>query len=846
MENPELRLVEKFVEQTDRHVFLTGKAGTGKTTYLRSIRDKSPKRMVVAAPTGVAAVHARGVTLHSLFQLSFGPWVEGRQVLGQTGRKKFRKDKRKLIESLDLLVIDEISMVRADVLDAVDSVLKRLRRNTLPFGGVQLLMIGDLGQLAPIARDEDWQILRRVYDTPYFFSSRALRATEWITVELRHIYRQSDPAFIDLLNRVRDGRLDDATLERLHSLHRPDFQPPEDEGWIILSTHNRKVDQRNETRLGRLKSKTRTYEATIEGKFPDSSYPAPETLVLKVGAQVLFVRNDPSPEKLYFNGKIGKVTRVEAEKVHVRCPDDSKKGDSRDIVVEPATWENVEYRLDPESGEIRETPTGKFVQMPLKLAWAMTIHKSQGLTFERAVIDAGSAFAPGQVYVALSRCKTMEGMVLTSRIAPGSARIDPRVQDFLRHECRPADEATLQQSRLDYQWRILHETFGFDSLRPAVWQLFRIFRSHGSVLDVSGGDLESDLGGVDGFGRLQADVEKDIFGVSDSFRRQLGRYQRDGLLPADDELVRERVIKGSEYFREQISTRLEPLGQIEVETDNQDLSRRVEDARRSVEEEVAVALGTLAACATGFEPQQVLRARSKATGETEKTSKRSRRKRRRSEAPQDAIHPALFDRLLAWRTEEAEDEGDLPPYRIIHRRVALRIANALPTSKTQLKKVHGVGKRTVERYEDDLLRLVVEYRKENELEDATFDKDLALGGSADDGDDSEDRGSKPTKGESARTSLEMFRRGSSPQEIAEERGLAVSTIEGHLARAVATGQLKIDDILADERRAAIEAVFDSMPDTALSERKAALGDEYSYGELKLVESHRSFLAKGER
>lgn len=707
MENPELRLAEDFVEQTDRHVFLTGKAGTGKTTFLRAIRGKSPKRMVVAAPTGVAAVHARGVTLHSLFQLSFGPWVEGQEVLGKTGRKKFRKDKRRLIENLDLLVIDEISMVRADVLDAVDSVLKRLRRSSQPFGGVQLLMIGDLGQLAPIARDEDWQILRNVYDTPYFFSSRALRSTEWITVELRHIYRQSDPVFIDLLNRVRDGRLDDDALERLHSLHRPDFQPPEDEGWIILSTHNRKVDERNDSRLGRLKSKTRTYEATIEGKFPESSYPAPETLVLKVGAQVLFVRNDPSPERLYFNGKIGKVTRVEAEKVHVRCPDDSE-----DIVVEAATWENVDYRLDPETGEIRETPTGKFVQMPLKLAWAMTIHKSQGLTFERAVIDAGSAFAPGQVYVALSRCKTMEGMVLTSRIAPGSVRIDPLVQNFLRHECRPADEETLERSRLDYQWRILHETFGLDSLRPAVWQMFQLFRNHRSVLDISSTDVsDSNVTRPDDFEDLQAHVEKDVFGVSDAFRRQLGRYQHDGLLPTADELVRERVTKGSSYFREQISSRLEPLGQIQMETDNQDLSLRVEEARRGVEREVAVALAALAACSGGFDPQRVLRARSKAAGETEKKPRRARRERRRaSEAPQDALHPALFDRLLAWRTEKAEEEGELPDYRIIHRRVALRIANALPTSRTQLKRVHGVGKRTVERHGAGLLGLVAEYR----------------------------------------------------------------------------------------------------------------------------------------
>lgn len=825
MDNPELQLAEAFVEQTDRHVFLTGKAGTGKTTFLRGLRTKSPKRMVVTAPTGVAAIHARGVTLHSFFQLGFGPWVEG-QTLGNERSKKFSKVKRRLVANLDLLVIDEISMVRADVLDAVDSVLRRLRRNSLPFGGVQLLMIGDLGQLAPIARDEDWEILRRVYDTPYFFSSRALAATEWLTLELQHIYRQTDPRFIDVLNRVRDGRLDPTTLDRLHSRYRPDFHPPEDEGWIILSTHNRKVDARNESRLERLKSKTKRFQATIEGTFPESGHPAPVTLELKVGAQVMFVRNDPSPEKLYFNGKIGKVTRIEPDKVRVRC-----SGDSDDLLVEAATWENVKYQLDEESGEIRETTTGKFIQLPLKLAWAMTIHKSQGLTFERAVIDAGSAFAPGQVYVALSRCKTLDGMVLTSTIAPRSVRTDPLVQRFLDSDSRRADRRTLEEARLDYQWRILRETFGLPTLRPAIRQLLQLLQANQAVLE---------LGGIGALNDLAARVETTVFKVSDAFLRELDKYVARRLVPSRDEGVLDRVAKASEYFRDKISADIEPLAGVRVETDNQDLSKRIREAASRAKEELALALAGLEACGEGrgYEPQRVLRARAKAAAETAKTSAKTAG--RSSDPPKDALHPVLFERLLAWRAEKAEEEGDVPPYRILHRRVALRIADALPNTRTKLKKVHGVGKRTVERHGADLLALVETYRRENDLGDQPFSEELAAAGAA------ETSSGEPAKGASARTSLDMFQAGSSPAQIAEQRGLAVSTIEGHLSRAVKSGDLELGKVLDPERRSAIEAVFDAMPTAPLGEKKSALGDDYSYGELRLVEAHRTFLESSGR
>lgn len=808
IDNPELELAESFVEETDRHVFLTGRAGTGKTTFLRRLRKTSGQRMVVTAPTGVAAINARGVTLHSFFQLSFGPWVEG-QDLGSHKAHRFRETKRRLVENLDLLVIDEISMVRADVLDAVDAVLRRLRRDERPFGGVQLLMIGDLGQLAPIATDEDWQILGRVYDSPYFFSSRALARTGWLALELKHVYRQNDRRFVEILDRVRDGRLDDATLERLHARHRPNFRPPEDEGWIVLSTHNRKVDRRNESRLERLDGPAKEFRAEVEGKFPESSYPAPEVLRLKVGAQVLFVRNDPSREKLYFNGKIGKVTRMEGDKVWVRCP-----GDAEEIEVEASTWENVRYRLDERTGEIEETKTGSFAQLPLKLAWAITIHKSQGLTFERAVIDAESAFAPGQVYVALSRCTTLEGLVLHSPIEPRAVRTDPVVQRFQRRAlAETPGESDLEAARRDYGWRILRETFGFDALR----------RRLGDFLNVLCGNLRLlQLEGVTDPDAAYAAIGESFGRVSDAFLRQLESYREEEREPTSDALVLERIRKASAYFLEQLDEHVEPLLETKVETDNSKLAKKIERSRERLSETTAAARAALQACAEGYDARDVVRARARAT-----TSARKKRRRRSSpsaESMVDIEHPKLVVRLRQWRTERA-DEDDVPPYRILHQKVLLRIARDLPGNETALESLHGVGPKTVEQYGDELLEIVRAYCRENDLEPAEAPK--------------EKRKTTPEKGSSARTSFEMFEKGATVEEIAEERELATSTIEGHLSRFVGSGELDVGRLVSPEKQEAIAEAFDAHPDASLGEIKAALGDDYGWGELRLVQAARA-------
>ncbi len=811
MNYSEQELAAAFVEETDRHLFLTGKAGTGKTTFLHTLRTQSQKRMIVTAPTGVAAINARGVTLHSFFQLPLGPWLPGREA-SSGERFRFSKEKRQLVESLDLLVIDEISMVRADVLDGVDAVLRRLRRSDLPFGGVQLLMIGDLGQLAPIVRDDEQAILRQIYDTPYFFSSHALRQSEWLTLELHQVYRQTDLPFIELLDRVRTGQLDRSTLELLHARYLPGFVPPEAEGWITLSTHNRTVDALNESSLNRLPGPPRRFAAEIEGDFPPFGAPAPELLELKVGAQVLFVRNDPSPQKLYFNGKIGKVTRLGRETVRVRCPDGRE-----DIEVELATWDNVRYHLDPESGEIRETKIGSFRQLPLKLAWAITIHKSQGLTFDRAVIDAGAAFAAGQVYVALSRCRSLEGLVLASPIQAGSVRCDEVVQRFLDGtgavKASRADGDTLEQARREAQWRLLRGIFAFAALRQQVGQLLELLREPASGLRIL---VTPDLAA------LAAKVDAEVFGVSEKFLRELDQHAARQAEPTRDGLLLERIAKAAEYFRRAITAALVPLTQTRVESDNRDLGRRVAEAQGRAAGEIAELLAVLETCARGFSPAEARRARASAMLAAQREP--TRREEPLTAAEAGIEHVELLESLLRWRAEQARRAGDVLPYQILRQSVVFEIARNLPMNRTALRQIDGVGKRTMQKYGDALLELVTTYCGERGLAQQSSPQDATR-----------------VKGASGRQSFEMFQAGASIADIAAERRLAVSTIEAHLASFVAAGQLAIEAVLNPERQRLIEAAFDAMPETSLGALKAAMSEEVSYGELRLVEAHRAFL-----
>jgi hypothetical protein len=705
--NPQLRLAEEFVRDTGCNIFLTGKAGSGKTTFLQTLKQRTPKRMVVTAPTGVAAINAGGVTLHSFFQLPFGPFLPGREA--PAVQHRMRREKKNLIQSLDLLVIDEISMVRADLLDGVDSILRRYRRSDLPFGGVQLLMIGDLYQLAPVVKKEEWQILQKYYDSPYFFSSAALRRTELIPIELKHIYRQSDHCFVELLNRVRDNQLDPPTLQQLNSRYIPNFSPRDGQGYITLCTHNHSADAINRGKLKALPGKSRRLDAEVEGDFPEHAYPTAATLEVKIGAQVMFIRNDMAAEKSYFNGKIGEITGVSGDLIEVRCP-----GESDAIRVEKTTWENIEYSVDPKTTEISQRVIGTFRQYPLKLAWAITIHKSQGLTFDRAIIDAQAAFAHGQVYVALSRCRTFDGMVLSSPLTSGGVETDPTVQTFVKEIAAdsPSGER-LAAAKSRYQQRLLLECFDFERLRRRLDRLVALLRTNDDVIQVSGG---GDLAAI------QQRASAEICDVGEKFKRQLQAMFNDGIQPATDPAIQARLVKSTVYFQEKFAAILSPrLVNLTVEADNREIRRKILDAVKRLREETAVKLAGVLSCRSGFSSRQYLRAISGAA-----IAAGQPRPKAEPITPSQAAagHPELFAALCAWRNRKAAEKG-LAPYRILHQRTLVQIAVHRPDSIAALKGIKGIGKRLAANYGPELAALVADYRSEHPAHEATRSESTA-------------------------------------------------------------------------------------------------------------------------
>ncbi|PJC05974.1 MAG: DNA helicase, partial [Flavobacteriaceae bacterium CG_4_9_14_0_8_um_filter_34_30] len=431
-ENVEFNNAAEFVRHTDKLVYLTGKAGTGKTTFLKYIKDTTNKNTVILAPTGVAAINAGGVTIHSFFQIPFGPFVpddsrlrttatgtENRETIYTTFR--YRDDKREIIENLELLIIDEISMVRADMLDVIDRILKVFRKKPyLPFGGVQVILIGDTFQLPPIADNEQWSILSQFYKTPFFFSSKIIEENTPLYIELKKIYRQNEQEFIDLLNRVRVSQVNANDFSVLNAKYNPTFSGNGSD-YIILATHNNIVNETNLTKLNQLSTELFTYEANVTGTFPDKHKPTDHYLKLKVGAQIMFIKNDTGEYKRFYNGKIGKIKELEEATITVVFDDESE------VEVERAVWNNIQYSYNREQKKIVEEIVGTFEQFPIRLAWAITVHKSQGLTFEKVIADLGRAFAPGQVYVALSRCTSFSGLMLKTQLNSYAIKTDPRV-----------------------------------------------------------------------------------------------------------------------------------------------------------------------------------------------------------------------------------------------------------------------------------------------------------------------------------------------------------------------------------------------------------------------------------
>lgn len=562
--NEESILAWNIIEKTSANLFLTGKAGTGKTTFLKRLKELSPKRMIVLAPTGIAAINAGGMTIHSFFQLPFSPYVPGTTFgSGEQKRYQFSKLKRNIIRSIDLLVIDEISMVRSDLLDAIDSVLRQYRkRHDLPFGGVQLLMIGDLQQLAPVVTPQEEHLLGQHYDTPFFFSSNALKQVGYLTVELKKIYRQQDEQFISLLNQIRENKASEETLQALNQRYIPNFVPPKEGNYIRLTTHNAPAQYINEQQLAALPAQSFSFTADIEGDFPETSYPADFKLTLKPGAQVMFIKNDP--QHRFYNGMIGEVIGVKTDendsKIIVRSKDSGEE-----LELEKMEWTNAKYTLNEKTKEIEETVEGKFMQYPLRLAWAITIHKSQGLTFEHAIIDASHSFTHGQTYVALSRCKTLEGMVLSEPLSRGAIISSQTVDAFSSQLTAPTQE---QISSLELQYIIycISELFDFYSIRASYEHLMRC------LVEFFNGKYPRV---VSEYQKLQV-VLKSLIAVSDKFR-----VQYTGMLARNPDVrqaeLQDRIHKGAMYFLDKIGILIDLIRKSNLDTDNKVARKQFED-----------------------------------------------------------------------------------------------------------------------------------------------------------------------------------------------------------------------------------------------------------------------------
>lgn len=726
-QNSELALAWQFIENTGTHLFLTGKAGTGKTTFLRKLKRESPKRMVVIAPTGIAAINAGGVTIHSFFQIPFAPYVpeSSFSTNGQaTYRFRFGKEKINIIRSMDLLVIDEISMVRADLLDAVDEMLRRYRDRHKPFGGVQLLMIGDLQQLAPVVKDEEWQMLKKYYDTPYFFSSRALKQTEYCTIELKTVYRQSDRAFLDLLNRIRENHCDPQVLEALNRRYLPDFQPRKEEGYIRLVTHNYQAQRINNYELEQLPGRSYAFRATIDGKFPEYSYPTDELLELKKGAQVMFVKNDSSGEHRYYNGMIGEVTDLSADSIEVRAKDSTAA-----FLLQEEEWANAKYVLDEESKEIVEDIEGTFRQFPLKLAWAITIHKSQGLTFERAIIDASSSFAHGQTYVALSRCKTLEGLVLSAPLS-AKAVISDRAVDRFTEEARrnEPDEDRFHSLQRTYFHELLSGLFDFRPLEQSLQRYVRLIDEH--LYKLYPKQLAAYKAEAERF------HEKVVI-VAQKFGMQYNRLIDAAQNYATDETLQERIAAGAGYFKKEMEPQyLVLIKERVLATDNKELKKQLNTAKEELNTLFLLKDDLLAyVIAHGFRTAEYLRQKAilsigdsalsgkedlKRRGLLDAVEKNIRERKKKESAtpavqvPSDVLHPELYDRLVAWRNSEASRLG-LPVYTVIQQKAILGISNLLPADKAMLVRIPYFGKKGVEKYGDIILEMVHGYRKEKGL-----------------------------------------------------------------------------------------------------------------------------------
>ena len=769
-------LAADFINRTNQHVYLTGKAGTGKTTFLHRLVETTHKKLVIVAPTGIAALNAKGVTIHSQFLLPPGTFIPDRNYHGQrptdhlvyTPNDLIRQHplnavRRQVLRDLDLLIIDEVSMLRADLLDAIDYRLRHVKRSyDLPFGGVQVLMIGDLYQLPPVIRENERMFMSQYYKTGFFFEAQALQASNFVYIELDRIFRQSDPTFIDLLNNLRNNRVTSSDIALLNSFYKPNLDVSQLDEVITLTTHNYKAEQMNTDALNALPGSKTRFVAEIDGEFPESMFPVSASLDLKVGAQVMFIKNDSLNGK-YFNGKLAKVVECsEEDEIVVEMA-----GDHSRLTLKRESWENKRYTVNENSREQQEEVLGSFTHFPIKLAWAITVHKSQGLTFERAVIDVGHAFAPGQVYVALSRLRSLDRLILLTKVHPGIIATDPQVVGF--SDRQPAKETLpelLQSKQFDFLRITLHAAFNFETELREVEEVMRGKAQFEAFEDPEMRNLLPDL-------RAAFNAE---FTNLATFRRQIEVL----LHQANTEALHERLSKATVYYDNFLREQLKKL-LVHIETVKR-LTRTKTYLNAMAEVDLLItnkreAIGKsayLAACILGGNP--IIR-------------------------HNDAVVQRKKDRLvlLDFAREQAAS-------------VQLKTSNKSGVKRGSKKKIPQTIEEQMQAVEDYIAGVSTRAISKKPKSKTSSSKVDTFG-----------------------VTYALYIKGESIDAIARERGLAASTIESHVIRGITEGVIPISNFLPEDAELEIRKTITDFPPTEGTKLIfEALEQRFTYGQIRLV------------
>ena len=679
-----------IILNTDTTLFVTGRAGTGKTTLLRYVAESSQKNTVVVAPTGIAAINAGGVTIHSFFKLPFAPFIPSvieakKLIAGQKMRAEFRS----VIRSVDMIIIDEVSMLRADILDAIDVVLRHYRNSKFPFGGVQMVFFGDMYQLPPVCVNDEWFILKDYYSTPYFFSAKVFEKQEIVCLELDKIFRQKDEDFVEILNQVRNNNISKENFNRLNDRYNPDFDLENNPDFVVLTTHNAVSDDINESRLIDIDSKTFIFDAAIKGDFPEYLYPVEQQIVLKKGARVMFTANDHiNPERLYYNGKMGTVVELEDNNVYVTCD-----GEDDPIQVNYETWENNTFSYNRKENSVDVKTIGTFTQLPLRLAWAITIHKSQGLTFQKVAIDAANSFTSGQVYVALSRCTSLDGIVLLSPINSNSIMVDSRIQRFSKNNF---NEDLLpdfvNRKKRDTLCNMLIKLFSFNLLEVAVLDLkgyVTEFRADFS--DYTPEMVENILS-----------IVQDLSGVGTRFAVQLRKITNAN----DFSLLNSRVNDAKKYFLQRLETLEKAMDITNVSTKKKERANKFSKFLNEVNKNLQETLFFLKNLDDDISVEQFYMLRHEFVVEKVNYNVYEEEKADANEQTVDSeLIAVIYSKLMAWRNNLAK-ELDIPSYLIFKKDTIMEMAQKMPDTKDKLLKINGVGKVKAGKYGQECIDII--------------------------------------------------------------------------------------------------------------------------------------------